>query len=138
MLKKFLSLWKVYRYRFTPWQVLNFDQHAVSLTDQHQSNRLEIQDENLLTALKMLFSEFRAPEYAWMFRESPKRRQEFQLCNETNKNILHGQWGFELSLKPSGIPGAGTGVFVQKGCIQKGQVVALYPGTVYLSHQPIL
>ena len=138
MLKEVKNLWKQYRYRFTPWQALNFDRHAVPLTDQHHDTHLDIQDGKLLNDLELLFSKFRAPEYAWMFRDSPKRREEFQLCNASNKDILHSQWGFELTLEPSGIPGAGKGVFVKRGSIQKGQIVALYPGTVYLSHQPIL
>jgi len=39
--------------------------------------------------------------------------------------------GFQISRKPSSIPGAGTGVFVTAGKVSKGQVVAIYPGSVY-------
>ena len=36
------------------------------------------------------------------------------------------------------MPGAGKGVFLKQGRILRGQVVALYPGTIYMPYQPIL
>ncbi|XP_028837507.1 SET domain-containing protein 9 isoform X2 [Denticeps clupeoides] len=46
--------------------------------------------------------------------------------------------GFSIGRRPSSLPLAGTGVFVTKGLVQKGTVVAMYPGTVYQLHEPIL
>ena len=45
---------------------------------------------------------------------------------------------FELKLAPSTISGAGRGVFVKSGKIQKGQIACLYPGLVYQPWDKIL
>ena len=37
-------------------------------------------------------------------------------------------FGFSLVLGPSRLTGGGVGVFVERGCVRKGQLVALYPG----------
>jgi hypothetical protein len=37
----------------------------------------------------------------------------------------------ELAVRESTIPGAGRGVFLQKGRLEVDQIVTLYPGTVY-------
>ena len=138
MLKEIKNLWKVYRFRFTPWQALNFNRHAVSVKDQYRVECLDIQDDKLLAELQCLFQDFRPTNYFWMFRDCVERRREFLLSHDENKDVLFRKWGFELSMKPSGISGAGKGVFVERGSIRKGQIVALYPGTVYLPFQPIL
>jgi hypothetical protein len=138
MLNQFKKFWKAYRFRFTPWQALNFNRHAVSVKEQHRVESLDIQDDKLLLQLQSLFDEFRPPEYVWMFRDCVERRREFLLSHDVNKDVLFRKWGFELSVRPSCISGAGKGVFVERGSIRRGQIVALYPGTVYLPFQPIL
>jgi hypothetical protein len=140
MLKEVKALWKSYRFRFTPWQAIHFDRHAVSLRDQHQVENLGSlrDDRDLLNDLSRLLSGFRTPEYVWMYRNCPERRQEFKLCHAYNTDVLFREWGFQLTLRPSLIPEAGQGVFVERGRIKRGQIVALYPGTVYLPYQPIL
>ncbi len=140
MLKEIKTIWKSYRYRFTPWQAVNFDRHAVSLREQHQVDNLESlrDDGDLLNDLSRLLSGFRPPEYVWMYRNCPERRREFMLSHAINTDVLFREWGFQLTLRPSRISGAGQGVFVVRGKIKRGQIVALYPGTVYLPYQPIL
>lgn len=46
--------------------------------------------------------------------------------------------GFCLHKYPSSIPEAGHGVKVLRGHVQRGQIVALYPGSVYEPGDPIL
>jgi hypothetical protein len=41
-------------------------------------------------------------------------------------------------LSHSKVPGAGTGVVMARGRAKKGALVALYPGTLYHPHEPIL
>jgi hypothetical protein len=135
MLKKIVSLWKNYRYRFTPWQALHFDRHAVSVQEQHPA---DICDGQLMADLQSLVSQFRPPEHILMFKKSPERLREFRLCQEENDQVLYRAWGFSLAVKASSISGAGRGVYVHRGSIRKGQMVALYPGTVYRPYQPIL
>ena len=88
--------------------------------------------------LRLLLKDFRPPNYICVFRDSAERREEFHICNSINTNVIRQNWGYELCLKRSGITGAGQGVFVQSGSISKGQIVALYSGTIYLPSQPIL
>ena len=136
MLRELKNIWKNYRFRFTPWQAFNFGRLAVPIENQVQS--LEISDELLCLELQQLLRDFRPPDYVWMFRNSPERQREFRLCSDENRSGLFRAWGFELGLRASGIKGAGLGVFVLKGSVRKGQIVALYPGTVYRPSQPIL
>jgi len=44
----------------------------------------------------------------------------------------------KLAISQSKITEAGQGVFLKRGKIRQGQLVALYPGTVFSSSQPIL
>ena len=48
-----------------------------------------------------------------------------------NKESFFAKFGFELSIGPSSIENAGRGVFLKEGTIDKGTLVALYPGVVY-------
>ncbi|KAG2225756.1 hypothetical protein INT45_011424 [Circinella minor] len=50
-------------------------------------------------------------------------------------NLMH-QAGFSVQKCVSSIQGAGTGVFLSGQC-QAGQIVCLYPGTVYLPFEPL-
>ncbi|MBN3300520.1 SETD9 protein, partial [Amia calva] len=45
--------------------------------------------------------------------------------------------GFSIHRAPSSLQAAGTGVFVDVGVVPKGATVAMYPGTVYQTHEPI-
>ena len=47
--------------------------------------------------------------------------------NVTNDVIL-GHLGFSLDRRASLIPGAGDGVFIERGHVKKGSLVAMYPG----------
>lgn len=46
--------------------------------------------------------------------------------------------GFRPRVGASLIPGAGRGVFVARGSVEQGQMVALYPGAIYTPSQPVL
>jgi len=45
--------------------------------------------------------------------------------------ILKKEFGFSLHNRPSSIPGAGNGIFVE-GSVPPGTVVSIYPGVVYI------
>ena len=63
----------------------------------------------------------------------------YRQLGELNRRALLDRGGFSLSIGPSQVsPEAGNGVFVEEGTISIGQIVALYPGTVYQPHQPVL
>ncbi|ORZ21362.1 hypothetical protein BCR42DRAFT_407385 [Absidia repens] len=52
-------------------------------------------------------------------------------------SLIQNKLGFMVYKKPSFLQNAGTGVFL-KGSCKSGQVVCLYPGTVYLPSEPLL
>lgn len=60
------------------------------------------------------------------------------LCNlaSRGREIVHGEFGFVLSLQQSTVDQKGVGVFV-KNPLPKEQVVGLYPGTLYLPFEPL-
>jgi len=62
----------------------------------------------------------------------------YKKLHNSNQRRLLGQAGFSLEVKISNIPGAGRGVFVKDGQVKEGDLVCLYPGTVYQPHHPIL
>ena len=55
-----------------------------------------------------------------------------------SKETLLAEWGFSVGRRHSNIPGAGRGVFVTDGVVHKGQIVALYPGTLYYPGERML
>lgn len=65
---------------------------------------------------------------------APLRRLQSQEEIQSEKTKKHSPYPFQLSVKPSSIPGAGNGVFLntEKPFICTGTVVALYPGLVHL------
>eukprot|EP00095_Tigriopus_kingsejongensis_P007837 maker-scaffold1517_size37798-snap-gene-0.10 protein:Tk07837 transcript:maker-scaffold1517_size37798-snap-gene-0.10-mRNA-1 annotation:"predicted protein" len=136
MLKVWKSRWKSYKYRFLPWLALNLRQHIQKPTvngDVLESNDTYYQ--NLLTLLMA----FERPKVELAFRDTAQRKGHFDSLHEVNNEILRSHWGFQLAVRTSLNPRVqGKGVFVAKGSIRKGQMVALYPGTIYEPFQPIL
>ncbi|XP_002130104.2 SET domain-containing protein 9 [Ciona intestinalis] len=111
-IKQIIQRWNAYKYRFLPWLALNLNRgDIISITE----NKLTT-DENILEQLQVLFSALEKNQGAGL---NP---------NHVVENIC----GFQIAQQSSSIKEAGTGVFVSKGTVSKGQVVALYPGTVYL------
>lgn len=55
-----------------------------------------------------------------------------------SREFLLSEWGYYIDRHHSNIPGAGKGVFVTDGVVRRGQVVALYPGTLYYPGERLL
>lgn len=101
--------WKTYKYRFVPW--LKITRASDKMMTFVESKA--ISDEEALQQLLSIFKEL----------------YKFEGCN---KNLLLEKvMGFQLLRQKSNIVNAGKGIFVSKGMVKKGQVVAIYPGTVY-------
>lgn len=133
LIKLISSKWKTYKFRFVPWIILNLN------TEKNRSQRLvsgrnqvkELSAEEVKRVFESLFEKL--PQYVSL-------KENFSLYKELHKenlNILLKHSGFNLETGPSTISGAGNGVFVKSGKVKAGSLVALYPGTVYLPHQPI-
>ena len=56
--------------------------------------------------------------------------QDLSKLRQENEKTLLDTFGFNLEISSSHMEGSGRGVFVSKGAIGKGQLVALYPGIV--------
>ncbi|XP_076800428.1 SET domain-containing protein 9-like [Clavelina lepadiformis] len=109
---KLFKKWSSYKYRFLPWIAfgINPGKHISIVKDEI------IEREEVLGQLTSIFSYFKHVE-----------------SSKQNSNaILEEVAGFQITCRQSEIPGAGNGVFVSSGSVKKGQVVAIYPGTVYL------
>ena len=107
-----------------------FSELATNLRDMlsEMENPLSIQNGLTLDELALFFSK----------SVTKKKKQLLQHFGEKNSDILFGNAGFRLDVQPSSIEGAGTGVFVREGHVSPGQIVALYPGTVYQPYHPVL
>lgn len=53
-------------------------------------------------------------------------------ANENSKRALMEMCGFNIEVRRSFLKDGGEGVFVSRGTVRKGQLVALYPGTASL------
>lgn len=145
MLKFVIRKWKNYRHRFLPW--LAFNLHHRIVPESVQVNK-ELQSsfsgKEIEQCLREMLLKFQNPchcvntAFLIFGRDTTDRRKLFEEYGRRNREILLQQFGFDLEIKISAMPGAGKGVFLRKGRILRGQVVALYPGTVYMPYQPIL
>ena len=126
--------WSSYKYRFLPWLALNLKSRRILPIRQKFTIH---PDEKYLQDLKELFTSFARPDYTLLFKGS-KRWDHFRDLGKLNRLHILEQWGFVVGVGKSRIPGAGRGVFVTKGSVKEGQIVALYPGCVYQPNQPIL
>lgn len=146
-LNRLLNKWKSYRYRFVPWIALNLSKNEKTLRQVTERSKDKLTpDEEVSRALLQLFGVlFRihsAPQqharraqthFKWSTGQD-NRCSGGVICGH---NAMFKTLGFCIDRKPSSLPIAGTGVFVTKGFVPKGAIVALYPGTVYQAYEPI-
>ena len=57
-----------------------------------------------------------------------KNKSEFNSLKLQANETIFKICGYQLAVKQSQLPNGGKGVFVIKGTVLKGQLVALYPG----------
>ena len=109
LIKQIRKSWKTYKYRFVPWMKINMADKVMMTVLKSKA----ISDEKLLEQLQNVFI-------------------KLEKSTKSNKNAaIEDIMGFQLSRKVSTMTDAGTGVFISKGIAKKGQIVAIYPGTVY-------
>ncbi|XP_065176255.1 SET domain-containing protein 9-like [Sycon ciliatum] len=142
--------WRSYRHRFVPWLLANWTSQAVRRTNQSVDERLVIASsivDEVSTVCSML-EKIEKDSY----HQCPNQ------CGDSgcrHRMSGHGKYGpgcalyhrsrpviqfcrgFALAVRQSSLANAGRGVFLNDGIIRKGQLVAMYPGTVYQSFQPI-
>lgn len=149
VLKRFQNKWKSYRHRFVPWVLLNLSKNEKTLrkVNERSKDKLAPDEEVLLSLLKLfrvLLGSHRANHEGlqagkahFLIRETSDEEQcgVKPVCGH---DAMFQSLGFCLDRKPSTLPFAGTGVFVNRGFVPKGAIIAMYPGTVYQAYEPIL
>ena len=96
--------------------------------------------EEYLDSLVSLLKQYHRPDSKpWILYKDTKNRVDlFTSLHAKNQSVLEREWGFNITVSPSLLPNAGNGVILSRGRARRGQMIALYPGTLYLPHQPIL
>lgn len=145
-LNRFLNKWKSYRHRFVPWIALNLSKNEKTLRQVTERSKDKLTpDEEVSRALLQLFGVLFHTH--WAKHQDPRAQTSFKRSTGQDDHRRGGlicghdamlkTLGFCIDRKPSSLPFAGTGVFVTKGFVPKGAIVALYPGTVYQAYEPI-
>lgn len=146
-LTRFKNQWKSYRHRFVPWIVLNLSKNEKTLRQvRDRAKDKLLPDEEVSQSLLKLFRvlhrshgdnhELRGQtHFLKRITIEDEQRGASHVCG--HDAMLHSL-GFCIDRKPSTLPFAGTGVFVTKGFVPRGSIVAMYPGTVYRVYEPIL
>ncbi|KAG7527004.1 SET domain-containing protein 9 [Solea senegalensis] len=149
-LQRFRDIWKSYRHRFVPWVVLNLSKNENTLRQvtEHCKDKV-VPDEEVSQSLLKLFrllptshgahqGDLRAFQTHFLTKVKREEYHQYGGNPMCGRDAMLHSLGFYIERQPSTLPFAGTGVFVAKGLVPKGATVAMYPGTVYQAHEPIL
>lgn len=134
------KIWNNYKHRCTLWLALNWSTRSVQkVTQESSQERLTASSAQLrvlLEGLQGALPSLSPHDYHTLLRgRSP---EQLDALSKRASCAVLDLFGFSLVLGPSRLAGGGMGVFVERGCVRKGQLVALYPGTVYFPFEPIL
>lgn len=140
-LNRFVNKWKSYRHRFVPWIALNLSRNEKTLRQVSGRSRDKLAPDDevsgaLLQLFRVLFhSDARRARnnFKRLTGQEDHRRGDL-ICGH---DAMFRTLGFCIDREPSSLAFAGTGVFVTKGSVPKGAIVAMYPGTVYQPYEPI-
>ncbi|XP_051542338.1 SET domain-containing protein 9 isoform X1 [Myxocyprinus asiaticus] len=146
LFKAFEVRWKSYRHRFVPWIALNLQKNERTLRKvKDRSQDKLILDEEVSASLICLFSELlkhdlnNQSELLRLLHTSSRNMycsaQNEKFCDPSA--VMLKTLGFNIKRKLSSLQSAGTGVFVTRGRALKGNIVAMYPGTIYQADEPI-
>lgn len=137
--------WRQYRHRFVPWLAINWAQRTKRYADSEESD-IVIDTKAIHQSLLHLCETVHKSQCTTPTHEaSTNRRDEFsmdtfisdQQSYLQNLQYVHQHLGFSVERKVSQLVGGGTGVFVTKGTVPKHTLIGLYPGTIYLLHEPL-
>lgn len=145
ILKTFEIKWKSYRHRFVPWIAVNLQKNERTLRQvTATSEDKTVPDADVFYSLVKLCTELLKndlgkreiisllpPSTQFVYKENGCKTQD-------SIKVMLNSLGFCIERGPSSLPSAGTGVFVTGGQVPKGCTVAMYPGTIYQIHEPIL
>ncbi|KAJ7986791.1 hypothetical protein DPEC_G00332040 [Dallia pectoralis] len=157
LLKIFKYKWKTYRHRFVPWIVFNLrkNERSVRQVTERSKDRLVSDEEVSKTLIRFFRALLRndlarqgevlrllstSTQIRYLSPEDNERPEKGEPGREHRRPMetMLNTTGFYIERKPSSLPFAGTGVFVTRGMVPKGTTVAMYPGTIYQTFEPIL
>lgn len=127
--------WRNYKHRFVPWVTANW---STRLVKQSEAQPIELKQATVLNQLNTLLTGLHSsiPELSpCLVRKLSKHEHEF--LKYKGDEVLKKTFEFCLDIRQSRLPNCGNGVFVT-GDVKEGQLVGLYPGTLYLPSDPIL
>ncbi|XP_053557264.1 SET domain-containing protein 9 isoform X2 [Bombina bombina] len=156
LFRAFVSKWRSYKYRFVPWIAFNLDRNRRTMRYVPEGScDKTVADADISSALIKLFRNLftsnlsKQWELLHMLHETTKSRYQAPVTSGhqhdrykskdmfNSSQTLHDSLGFCIECGQSTLSSAGIGVFVSKGFVSKGSVVAMYPGTVYQQYEPI-
>lgn len=140
--------WRSYRHRFVPWMLLNLSRNEKTLRQVSERSRDKlVPDAEVYRSLLSLFTVLLRvqglnPGPPWPQstpRPPPSGEAGHGVPAACGQEAMLRCLGFCIERRASSIaPSAGTGVYVRQGLVPAGATVAMYPGTVYQPHEPIL
>ncbi|XP_040581093.1 SET domain-containing protein 9 [Lepeophtheirus salmonis] len=110
--------WNNYKYRFLPWLIFNIKEQLAPLNKNIQKY------------------ETLSPSHLKNSVIDVLKKLNPHLDYKQNNDLLAKHFGFRLKVADSD-QRHGVGVYVSSGSVSPGQVVALYPGTVYHPGDPV-
>ncbi|XP_073730714.1 SET domain-containing protein 9 isoform X1 [Misgurnus anguillicaudatus] len=146
LFKAFEVRWKSYRHRFVPWIALNLQRNERTLRQVKDRSKDKIlPGEEVLASLVCLFPELLRNDFrnqSEVLELLPARSQQIYSSDEHKQycdscTVMRKTLGFCIERKRSSLQHGGTGVFVTSGHVQRGNIVAMYPGTIYQADEPI-
>jgi len=121
MFKSFYKNIQSYKYRSVPWLLWNWKKRPIKQISLVENSQLSKQEDVYLKTLKSFFSKLSIVDAQ----------------NESVHDLMLQELGFFIERRQSNIKDGGRGVFVTDGVIHEGEMVALYPGTVYYPMEPV-
>ncbi|KAJ8260757.1 hypothetical protein COCON_G00164800 [Conger conger] len=154
LLKALHEKWNSYKYRFVPWIAVNLRKNERTLrrVKKHSQDKL-VPDEHVAATLLSLFRDLFKNDIGGQREVLPLLPESSRTAYQVPQNsaesltklnrhldpceVMFETLGFCIERRPSSLRAAGTGVFVTMGMVPKGTTVAMYPGTVYQTHEPV-
>ncbi|XP_001332805.2 SET domain-containing protein 9 isoform X1 [Danio rerio] len=147
LFKAFEVRWKSYRHRFVPWIALNLQKNERTLRQvENRAQDKMTADEDVFKSLVCLFTHLLKNDVKnqrQLLGLLPRSTQskysnvESKTHGAPPSTVMFETLGFSVERKISSLERAGTGVFVMRGRVPAGSIVAMYPGTIYQPDEPI-
>ncbi|RDD41470.1 SET domain-containing protein 9 [Trichoplax sp. H2] len=139
-MQKVLKWWQNYKYRFVPYLIWKLKDRTIKYIPKENSSTegLQVKENEICNTLKELFYRLDTAVKKIDIRKYRRNYDSESLAMDSQaaSMIMMNVCGFTIARKET--KDKGIGVYVSDGYIPPGKVVALYPGTIYQSHDSML